>query len=164
MIPKEQQRYPMRKVTPQYICGFVDGEGCFTLHIVKRAQSPFGLYFTPSFSVSQNTRSVHVLEEIQHFFGCGFIRKDRHTSKYEVRDATNLQEKIIPFFKKNPLHTTKNLDFTVFCQICDLLKKKAHFEKAGVAQLIDLAYSMNQSGKHRRRDKNKLLEDLDGLV
>ena len=88
----------MKNLTPDYICGFIDGEDCFSLHIVKRQTSPFGLFFTSSFSVSQNTTSVNVLEEIQHFFGYGFIRKDRNTSKYEVRDLKNLQQKIIPFF------------------------------------------------------------------
>jgi hypothetical protein len=90
----------MKNLTPDYVCGFIDGEGCFTLHIVKRKTSLLGLYFTRSFSVFQNTISANVLEEIQDFFECGFIRKDRNTSKYPVRDLKNLQQKIIPFFKK----------------------------------------------------------------
>ena len=57
-----------KPITPDYIVGFIDGEGCFTLHIVKRKKSPFGFYFTPSFSVSQNTSSVSVLHEIHAFF------------------------------------------------------------------------------------------------
>lgn len=63
----------MKKITPDYIVGFTDGEGCFTLHIAKRSASPFGLFFTPSLSVSQNTNSIQVLKEIQNFFQCGFI-------------------------------------------------------------------------------------------
>lgn len=86
----------MKKISADYIVGFTDGEGCFSLHISKRTKSPFGLFFTPSFSVSQNTTSVAVLEEIQTFLGCGFIRPDRKTSKYEVRDLDSLEQKIIP--------------------------------------------------------------------
>ena len=56
----------MKKITPDYIVGFIDKEGCFTLHIFKKATSSFGICVTPSFSVSQNSTSVHVLEEIQN--------------------------------------------------------------------------------------------------
>ena len=58
----------MKKITPDYIVGFVDGEGCFTLHISKRKSNRFGFIFTPSFSISQNTHSQIVLEDIQQFF------------------------------------------------------------------------------------------------
>ena len=97
----------MKKITADYIVGFTDGEGCFSLHITKRTRNNLGFFFTPSFSLSQNTPSKHVLEEIRTFFGCGFLRKDRKTSKYEVRDLHQLLEKIIPFFEKNKLRTQK---------------------------------------------------------
>jgi hypothetical protein len=143
----------MKKVTPDYILSFTDGEGCFTLHIVKRAKSPFGVFFTPSFSLSQNTSSLAVLQEIQVFFGCGFLRKDRKTSKYEIRDLGNLEQKIVPFFQKYTLKTQKNEDFKVFCEICSLLREKHHYTSQGISHLIDLAYSMNQNGVFRRKKK-----------
>lgn len=151
----------MKSITPDYIVGFTDGEGCFSLHIVKRQKSPFGFYFTPSFSLSQNTSSVHVLEEILAFFDCGFIRKDKKTSKYEVRDLVNLETIIVSFFQKNQLRTLKNKDFQVFCEICKLLREKRHLNYFGVLELIDLAYSMNQNGVNRRKTKQKLLSEIE---
>jgi hypothetical protein len=71
------------------------------------------------------------LEDIQLFFQCGFLRKDRETSKYEVRDLQELLEKSIPFFEKNKLTTQKNQDFLLFCEICNLLKKKFIRDLAG---------------------------------
>lgn len=150
----------MKKITTDYIVGFTDGEGCFSLHIVKKSQTRFGFFFTPSFSLSQNTTSRHVLEEIQQVLGCGFVRKDRKTSKYEVRDLNELLEKIIPFFKTNQLRTQKSQDFAIFCEICRLLKNKQHQEISGVLKLIDLAYSMNNSGKNRRKTKAQLLSEI----
>jgi hypothetical protein len=87
-------------------------------------------------------------------------RKDRQTSKYEVRDLKELLEKIIPFFKKNKLRTQKSQDFVFFCEICDLLKKKKHLEISGVLKLIDLAYSMNGSGQNRRKTKDQILSEI----
>nr|AAG61148.1 putative site-specific DNA endonuclease [Chlorella vulgaris]QGN75126.1 putative site-specific DNA endonuclease [Chlorella vulgaris] len=150
----------MKKITSDYIVGFVDGEGCFTLHIIKKKQSAFGFYFTPSFSVSQNTNSVRVLQDIQQFFHCGFIRNDKKTSKYEVRDLKNLTTYIIPFFKKNKLRTMKNKDFQIFCEICGLLNQKQHYTVSGAQKLLDLAFSMNQNGVNRRKEKTHYLESI----
>ena len=69
---KNSESLFMKKITRDYILGFTDGEGCFSLHITKRTQNLFGFFFTPSFSLSQNTTSKQVLEEIQSFFKCGF--------------------------------------------------------------------------------------------
>ena len=167
----------MKKITADYIVGFTDGEGCFSLHIIKRRQSPFGLFFTPSFSISQNTLSVDVLKEIQTYFDCGFIRQDRKTSKYEIRDFTSLSQKILPFFKKNQLRTQKGQDFFKFCEICKLLSfqknkslsknsrfwngPKQHSQYSGVVKLLELAYSMNNNGANRRKTKTQLLEELE---
>lgn len=154
----------MNIITPDYILGFSDGEGCFTLHIWKREKNSFGLNFTPSFSISQNTHSRKVLDEIQEFFQCGFVRKDRKTHKYEVRDLKNLEQKIIYFFQQNILRTQKKQDFLVFCEICNLLKNKAHSDLPGVRKLIDLAYSMNQKGVNRRKSKKQLLKELQNYL
>ena len=45
-------------------------------------------------------------------------------------------------------------------EICDLLKKKAQCQLEGVKKLIDLAYSMNQKGVNRRKDKAQLFKEL----
>lgn len=151
----------MNKITADSIVGFTDGEGCFSLHRLKRRQSPFGFSFTPSFSISQNTLSVGVLKEIQTYFDCGFIRPDRKTSKYEIRDLANLSKKIIPFFKKNRLRTQKSHDFVKFCEICKLLREKQHYQFSGVVKLLDLTYSMNNDGANRRIPKTQLLDQLE---
>lgn len=154
----------MKKLTSDSIVGFTDGEGCFSLDIYKRKNTKFGFLLTPSFSLSQNTTSKHVLEEIQTFFDCGFIRKDRKTSKYEVRDLKQLREKIIPFFKRNQLRTQKNQDFLIFCEICDLLKEKQHLTLTGMLKLISLAYSMNTKGQYRRKTKAQLFFEIENYL
>ena len=63
--------------------------------------------------------------------------------------------------KKNKKNKKEQNDFALFCKICDLLQKKSHFEISGVKQIIDLAYSMNQAGVNRRKDKTQLLEQIE---
>jgi hypothetical protein len=107
-------------LSPEYIVGFTDGEGSFTLHSSKRRSSRYGLFVTPSLSLSQNTASEDLLLDVKRFFGCGFLRKERGTTKYEVRSLKDLKETILPFFEKSPLRTAKKRDARLLSEICEL--------------------------------------------
>ena len=81
-----------------------------------------------------------------------------------MRDLHSLLTKIIPFFKKHQLRTQKSRDFVVFCEICTLLAKGEHLKHSGIKQLVDLAYSMNQNGCFRRKEKEHLLSEIDQVL
>ena len=144
-----------------YITGFVDGEGSFTVSFSLRKKMKFGIEVRPSFSISQNKRDYNLLKEIQNFFGCGavrFVKKD-NCYKYETRSIVDINEKIVPFFEQYPLKTSKQQSFLIFKKICNLIKKNLHLTKDGVAQIINLAYQMNNLGA-RRYKKEYLLRVL----
>src|SRR3989344_4152707 len=90
---------------PEYISGYVDGEGCFTVTFNMKAKALLGWELRPSFSVSQNEDRRQVLDIIQEYFGCGYIRRDYadRTVKFEIRDHSQLKQKVIPHFEKFPL-------------------------------------------------------------
>ena len=90
-----------------YLSGYVDGEGCFTVSIYPRKKMTIGWEVRPSFSVSQNFDRASFLYEMKGYFGCGTIRPDRKTLKYEVRSLQELIERIIPHFIKFPLRSEK---------------------------------------------------------
>jgi len=71
----------------EYISGYVDGEGCFSVSFSKREKFLVGIETKPSFSVSQNEDRSQILFLIKKEFGCGFIRRDfsDKTLKYEIR-------------------------------------------------------------------------------
>ena len=144
-----------------YITGFVDGEGCFAVSFSRRAKFKLGIEVRPSFSISQNKRSLNVLGEIRDFFKCGSIRfsKSDQTYKYEVRSVSEIVKKIIPHFEKFPLKTSKRSDFKVFKEICALIVQNKHKNKEFLAKIIELAYQMNWSGK-RKFAKSDLLRLL----
>src|SRR3989344_7728566 len=136
---------------PEYISGYVDGEGCFTVTFNKKAKALLGWELRPSFSVSQNEDRRQVLDIIKEYFGCGYIRRDYHdkTVKFEVRDHTDLVRKIIPHFEKFPLLSSKQNDFELFRKICELIDQNKHLNKNGYVEILNLAYGMNGSGKRR---------------
>jgi hypothetical protein len=51
-----------------WIVGFVDGEGCFSVSIFKNRTSKSGFQVMPEFVVTQGQKSLNVLEDIKVFF------------------------------------------------------------------------------------------------
>ena len=142
-----------------YISGYSDGEGCFCVSFSRRPKNiKVGWEVKPSFAVGQNFDRHEVLDLMQTYFDCGFIRRDYSdkTLKYEVRSIDDLISKIIPHFKKYPIISSKKKDFTIFSKICSLIKTESHLKKTGLIKIIKLAYKMNGSGKRRYTEKELL--------
>ncbi len=137
----------------EYITGYVDGEGCFTVTINVKPKALLGWEIRPSFSVSQNEDRRQVLDIMQTYFGCGFIRRDYsdRTVKFEIRDHKDVMEKVIPHFERFPLLSAKEKDFGLFKKICIMIDRKHHLDKAGFTNILQLAYQMNGSGKRKRK-------------
>lgn len=146
---------------PEYITGYVDGEGCFTVTFNIRAKAKLGWELRPSFSVSQNEDRRQVLDIIQNYFGCGFIRRDYadKTVKFEIRDHAQLKEKVIPHFEKFPLLSKKQKDFELFRSVCEIIDRNEHLTQEGFIKIIEVAYTMNGSGK-RKRTKEEIIKSL----
>lgn len=99
---------------------------------------------------------------MKHFFKGGFIRfsKNDQVWKYEVRNIEDINDKIIPYFDKNKLKTSKVNDFEKFKRSCHLIKSNRHLSYEGIKEIIEIAYSMNISGK-KKYLKDFLLRLLD---
>jgi hypothetical protein len=146
-----------------YISGFVDGEGCFSITIQKSSNVKLGIQVIPEFHVSQHQNRTEVLKVIKEKLGCGYIKpndprnpKDQ-TSVYVVRNISDLRNKVIPFFKKSPLISIKQNDFKKFARVVSLMGQGEHLKKDGLVTILEIAYSMNFSGRYRK-------QRLDGLI
>jgi pentatricopeptide repeat protein len=60
------------------------------------------------------------------FFGCGRVEPYYLGSavNFVVTKFSDITEKIIPFFDKYPLRGSKAKDFSDFCKVVELMKKK----------------------------------------
>jgi len=133
---------------PQWITGFVDGEGCFHVQIVKNKTMKTGLQVIPEFVVSQHVRSVYVLYGLKHYFQTGVVRSeskriDETGRQYRVRSTKDLLNTIIPFFLKHPLKTIKNIEFLKFRDILLLMEKKEHLTLEGIEKIRKIRDEMN---------------------
>lgn len=56
---------------------------------------------------------------------------------------SDITEKIIPFFDKYPLRGSKAKDFSDFCKVVELMKKKAHLTDEGLNEIKKIKSGMN---------------------
>ena len=98
----------------QWTVGFVDGEGCFSISVVRNAGCRLGWQVQHEFSVTQAASSRPALELLIEVFGCGsIIENNRHDDHHEplmrfsVKRRSDLVEVVVPFFEERPLRTAK---------------------------------------------------------
>ena len=147
-----------------YITGFTDWEWCFSISFTLRSKLKTWIEVRPSFSISQNKRNFTILEKINDYFGCWSMRfsKNDQNYKYEVRNLSDICDKIIPHFEKNKLLTTKSKDFELFSKVCKMMKKSQHLNSSYLEEIIKYSYEMNESWK-RKHKRQKLLSILDKM-
>lgn len=128
----------------QWITGFVDGEGCFYVGFTRSKDLKTGIQVLPEFVVSQHTRSEYVLEGLKKYFGTGVVRSNGTDKRqYRVRSIKDLLEKVIPFFEKHQLKTTKRHDFQKFRSILLMMKDGKHLTSEGINEMKEIAGRMN---------------------
>lgn len=107
-------------IHPEWIQGFVDGEGCFQCRIadtVSRNSSYVSV--NPTLEIAQNSHDVEVLNAIKEYLGVGYIKPKydikvlSESKKYRKvnRLIINQEDIVINFFDKYPLLTSKHLDY-----------------------------------------------------
>ena len=146
---------------PWYVTGLTDGEGCFCISFAIRAKLRTGLEVRPPFWLSLNRRDLGLLEDLQAFFGCGWIRESKRdrTFKYEVRSTRELTSRILPHFERFPLRGCKARSCAGFSRVCEMIEQGDHLRRSGLREIVDVAVQLNL-GK-RRHSRATLLMVLD---
>jgi hypothetical protein len=137
-------------ISPWYIVGFTDGEGCFAILISKHKTKKIGRDANLCFEIELRADDKPILELIQKRLNCGRIvglNYDRYGwkphVKFVVRKQNDILYKVIPFFKQFPLIGKKGKDFELFCKAADLFRAKKHLTEDGINQLLEIREFMN---------------------
>jgi hypothetical protein len=150
-----------------YIAGFVDGEGCFHVAIQRNPCTRSGWQLVPEFRISQDVSRSNVLHLARELFGCGSLRENHrgsndHTLVLVVRRRSDLLERVIPFFERNPLLSCKQEEFKTFAEIARAMAKGEHLAEEGFERLAAQALRMNGGGRYRRlhqSSESRILRD-----
>lgn len=134
----------MEKLPGDYIAGFVDGEGCFALKFVRsvrhdRPNKPIYFYWALEFVIMLRADDSEILERIRYTLDCGTVRIPAKSSsvRYSVVGFDDLSTKIVPFFKKYPLHAKKKRDYLLWAEAVAILiknKQTKAFRKMQMSQ------------------------------
>jgi hypothetical protein len=147
------------ELMPEWVVGFVDGEGCFHVSLQKHPEMTVGYQVLPEFIIVQHERDKQLLYALKRFFKSGVVRQN-HGDRWalRIRKFDDLR-RICTFFQKHPLRTKKNIDFHKFRKIIQIIETQKHLSKEGLLEIIDIALSMNtQQRPSLETIRNKLSE------
>lgn len=161
-LSADNQQATRKEVSDEYLAGFTDGEGCFYVGFGKRDDLPLKWQVITEFHVSQNPGGKNLLEIFRKRLDCGYLKPNHAKSLKDkswiliVKDRSDLRKKVIPFFKKNPLYTAKQEDFTIFSKVLEIIEQSRHLQKDGLREIIELVFS-NKRVTNKRYSKTILL-------
>jgi len=172
MTSAENQQERLTKLG--WIVGFVDGEGCFSVGLIKQSdrkeksiiRKGYKTGYQPfiEFAVTQGEKSLDSLKILKEYFGVGNIypnrRHDNHKEnlyRFVVRKREDLLKVIIPFFKKYKMKTAKREDFEKFVECVLLVENKEHLTTDGMIKIAKIASTMNR--KKPRESLIRILRD-----
>ena len=90
------------------------------------------------------------MKSLIEYFNCGNISKTKDTFVYRVDKFSDIQNKIIPFFKKYQIQGVKHLDYFNLVSVIELMKNKAHLTKEGLDQIRKIKAGMNKGSLKRK--------------
>ena len=139
-------------VSPEYVVGLTDGEGCFYVNVRQSLAYRAGAVVQLHFHIKLNQRDKEVLQKVCNTLDCGevYFQKEKranHTQCYRftVASHTAILEKIIPFFTQHPLQSvSKRENFAIFCKVANFVKNKKHLTKKGIEQIRRWKSLMNR--------------------
>jgi hypothetical protein len=157
-----------RLISIGWMVGFVDGEGCFSIGFVHQGDRKdrkgykIGYQVAHEFAVTQGESSLNCLHDLKVFFKVGMVvvnkRHDNHKEhlyRYVVRKREDLLNVIIPFFRKYPMRSKKQVDFEKFSKCVELVNEGEHFSCAGLTKIAKITQTMN-----RKKDRSCLIKIL----
>ena len=132
---------------PNYIIGFVDGEGCFLASLRKDNRIDL------RFFIAQAIGNKPLLEQVQKTFKAGSVyqKSDREgrlpSYVFEISKRDDIYNIVIPFFKKHKLQGYKAKSFDAFCKIAKVVKGRQDIRKLTLKELDEvrrIRFSMNK--------------------
>lgn len=128
-----------------WLSGFVSAEGNFTVSITNSETNNVGKQVKLMFFISQHSRDAELLQNICNYLECGkyYSSTKRNEGSVTVTKFSDIDLKIIPFFKNYPIIGIKALDFEDFYKIGELIKNKEHLTIKGLEKIEKIKSGMN---------------------
>ena len=131
-----------------WIAGFVSGEGNFDVRITEQKSNKIGSRVQLRFRVNQHIRDIKLMELLVLYLGGNLYKyPDNNAVVLTIVKFSDIINKIIPYFEKNPIIGVKQLDFNDWCVIAELMKKCSHLTVEGLKLIREIKCGMNTGRK-----------------
>ena len=127
--PVERQIINTEKIpNPNWLAGFVTGEGHFDVRITQQLINKIGDLIQLRFRISQHERDNKLMEYLILYLGSGKLYEylGKPAVVLTIFSFSNIINIIIPFFEKNPLLGVKLLDSFDWCKVAKLVYEASH--------------------------------------
>lgn len=153
-LQRSYKRTELGKLPPEYVTGFVDGEGSFTLTIARHKQKRLGLDPRLAFGIELRDDDLEILLAIRRTLKCGRIYRLNYErygwfphALFKVSSIKEIRNNLIPFFETHPLRAKKRVSFELFCQAAEVFARKRHLTREGIDELYGIQSKMNSYSK-----------------
>lgn len=151
-LAKEQiQAVPLH---PQYVAGFIDGEGSFVVGFGRHRTLKRGTEVRLQFSIELRADDAEILHRIMMTIGCGKIYDASYERygwyphvTYKIGSTKDMERYLIPFLDRTPLQAKKREVYRVFREIVLMFRRKEHLTDAGFRRIQELRAEYRKYGK-----------------
>lgn len=165
--PRGKERIQsVKKLHPQYVSGFVDGEGSFWASIYYDKCMRNKIFVRAEFSIELRADDREILERIKETIGCGKLYECKYERygwyphiKYKVSRFEEITDKLIPFFERYPLQAKQAKRFDYFRQIVKKKQRGEHLTRRGIEEIVKLQKKIRALGKKHRLETARVREN-----
>lgn len=138
---------------PHWLAGFTSAEGCFMIIITDSSAYSTGSQVQIKFILTQHSRDEQLFKSFIVYFGCGKLNKrNKNAVDFVVARFSDIENKILPFFKNYPILGIKSKDFDDWCKVVEIMKDRKHLTKDGLEQIRKIKTRMNRARDLKAKD------------
>src|SRR3989338_719011 len=143
--PLSKEQIQAEKLHPQYVAGFIDGEGSFVVGFGRHRTLKRGIEIRVQFSIELRADDAEILHRIMKTIGCGKIYDasyDRYGwyphVTYKIGSTKEMEQYLIPFLDRTPLQAKKREVYRIFREIVFMFRRKEHLTDVGFRRIREL--------------------------
>ena len=164
IIPGDKPVMVIPKIpSPEWIAGFTSAEGSFFVNIRESSASLNKKKVQLNFIITQHINEQQRMRNLIEYFGCGNIYFNGQAVYFRVTKFSEINDKVISFFKKHKVLGVKYKDFEDLCIVAELMETKAQLTKQGFDKIQLIKNRMNTgresiSHEYDESDKPHLMD------
>lgn len=159
----QQERLSSEEQYRWFLAGVIEGEGSVVVSVRKHPTAAFGYYVQPMFFVYQHRVRRELLEMAMAYFGHGRIRPKSDNADvlmYTVQSRQILLNRVVPLLESMEPFSSRTQDYDKFSEVLRMFDLGLHKDRKGLAKIVEIAYSMNSSGKWRKQPIEPILDRI----